>query len=161
MIVDIRDFDESGGHLSAVDAATVVDPVAGEVRVPCMVEVDYRPSGSGFQLHGVVEGTLPTVCHRCLEPVRHAVRGDFDLMVRRGDPAGEDWDDTIVLPAHHYEVVLDPFINETIVVNTPMIVLCQEACRGLCPACGVDLNRETCACEAPADGRWDGLKKLK
>ena len=67
-------------------------------------------------------------------------------MVRRGEHAAEEGDDVVTLPLHQYEVDLDPYVHEAVVLGTPMIVLCREECRGLCPTCGVNLNRETCAC---------------
>ncbi|MGO8803204.1 YceD family protein, partial [Candidatus Binatus sp.] len=40
--------------------------------------------------------------------------------------------------------------------------LCREDCRGLCPHCGVNLNRTTCGCrvEIP-DPRMDAIRSLK
>jgi uncharacterized protein len=41
-------------------------------------------------------------------------------------------------------------------------VVCGEDCKGLCPKCGANLNRETCDCEKDwEDPRFAALKKLK
>jgi uncharacterized protein len=65
-----------------------------------------------------------------------------------------------MLSPNEYEVDLAPYVHEAIVLSAPMVVVCREDCRGLCPSCGVNLNRETCTCRPNADPRWDALRKL-
>lgn len=160
MILDIRELEGADGHVSGAGVTTVEDPVAGTIPVPWTVGIDYRQSAGGYFFQAAVEGAIATACQQCLVPVQHRVRGEFDLMVRRGEP-GDGGDDVIFLTAQQYEVEFDPFIHEAIVVNTPMIIVCREECRGLCPGCGVNRNTDACTCESPADERWDALKKLK
>ena len=160
MIVDIRELDAADGYLAGAGVTTMDDPVAGPTHVPWTVGIDCRRSGSGYFFHGAVEGVIATACQRCLVPVRHTVRGEFDVMVRRGEPE-DGGDDVVVLASQQYEVEFDPFVHEVIVVNTPMIIVCSEECRGLCPVCGANRNTDACTCESPADERWNGLKKLK
>jgi DUF177 domain-containing protein len=161
MKVDVRELNERGGRFSVEDVTVIVDPLAGELPVPCTVELEYRPSAGGFHFHATVTGSWDTRCHRCLEPVTHSVQGRFDLMVRRGEDGGESSDDVVVLLPQQHEVVLDAYIHETVVVDAPMVVLCGDDCRGLCPTCGANLNHAGCTCETPGDPRWDALKKLK
>ncbi len=42
---------------------------------------------------------------------------------------------------------LNNLIREEIIVQTPMKPLCDDSCKGICPICGVDKNRQTCNCE--------------
>jgi len=43
----------------------------------------------------------------------------------------------------------------------PMKPLCQADCAGLCPTCGVNLNKEECHCPTrPIDPRWAKLTRL-
>jgi uncharacterized protein len=160
VIVDLRELEAADGRVTGAGVTTVDDPMAGSIHVPWTAGIDYRQSGGGYYFHGAVEGTIATACQRCLVPVRHTVRGEFDLMVRRGEPA-DGADDVLFLAAQQFEVDFDPFVHEAIVVSTPMIIVCSEECRGLCPVCGANRNAEPCTCESPTDGRWDALKKLK
>ena len=43
-------------------------------------------------------------------------------------------------------------IREAILLEVPEFPVCSPNCKGLCPGCGADLNKETCACrkEEPA-----------
>jgi uncharacterized protein len=43
----------------------------------------------------------------------------------------------------------------------PMKPLCKDDCKGLCPLCGANWNRDTCTCKAEwVDPRLAVLKKL-
>ncbi len=51
---------------------------------------------------------------------------------------------------------------EQVALEIPMRVVCSEECRGICPKCGANRNREACTCEnSAAPGPFDVLKKLK
>ncbi len=160
MKVDIRELVEASGRFEADESVAIDDAMGGEIVAPCHVEVEFRQSHDTIHFTGTVATTLLTQCHRCLDPVRQDLAGDFELMVRRGDHAAEAGDDLVTLPLHQYDVDLGPYVHEAIVLGTPMIVVCREDCRGLCPSCGVNLNRETCACRPSGDSRWDALRKL-
>ena len=160
MILDLREFDRSSGMIQGDETVQVEDPLTGEVVVSCRIELDYRQTSGTFHFHGQVSGTYSSACSRCLDPVKVSIGGDFDLMVRRGEHDGHTADDLVVLSASEHEVDLTPMIRETIVVNEPMIVLCTESCRGLCPECGANWNRETCNHGEAADPRWDALRDI-
>ena len=159
MIVDLRELLHLSGTLTGEETAQVDDPQAGEVQVPCRVELDYRQTSGTFHFHGRVSGSYSSECARCLDPVKVTVRGEFQLMVRRGEHGGETADDLLVLTPSQHEVDLSAMIRETVVLNEPMIVLCSESCRGLCSVCGANRNREACGHGEAADPRWDALRK--
>ncbi|MDM7934363.1 MAG: DUF177 domain-containing protein, partial [Methanothrix sp.] len=58
-------------------------------------------------------------------------------------------------------VRLGDFIISELVLALPLRFICTEGCRGLCSGCGVNLNRETCRCEASGDPRMKKLADLK
>lgn len=158
MIIDVREFDRPAGTVAGEEHVMIEDPLAGEVMVPCRIELDYRQTSGTLHFHGRVQGAFSSECHRCLEPVTVSLDGDFDLMVRRGEHGGETADDLVVLSATEHDVDLTPLIRETIVLNEPMIVVCSDACKGLCPECGANWNRETCNHGEATDPRWDALR---
>jgi uncharacterized protein len=159
MILDLREFDRLSGTIDGEETVQIEDPLTGEVMVPCRIELGYRQTSGTFHFHGQVQGSYPSTCHRCLDPVSVSIGGDFNLMVRRGEHGGETADDLMVLSPSQHELDLTPMIRETIVLNEPMIVLCTESCKGLCPECGANWNRETCNHGEAADPRWDALHK--
>ena len=57
---------------------------------------------------------------------------------------------------------LAPALREQILLAVPPSPLCDEACKGLCPQCGKDLNQGDCGCERTSiDPRWAALERLK
>ena len=52
-------------------------------------------------------------------------------------------------------------MREQFYLALPMKPLCQPDCKGLCPVCGINRNRETCTCQAEwTDPRFDALKRF-
>jgi uncharacterized protein len=49
-------------------------------------------------------------------------------------------------------------VEEVIFINLPMKPLCSPDCRGLCPVCGANRNKEKCFCEEAIDPRLAVLK---
>src|SRR3990170_3947781 len=87
-------------------------------------------------------------------------RGTEDFL----DPSGE-WVRLLrpVEAALHFcrnpTVVL---VREHVLLTLPVQALCHDECRGLCPQCGINLNRETCPCSSTAiDPRWRSLEPLR
>ena len=64
----------------------------------------------------------------------------------------------------HETLDLTDEVRETIILAFPNYPLCGESCRGLCPRCGVNLNRAKCGCKPLETGRWSafsGLDKIE
>jgi uncharacterized protein len=60
------------------------------------------------------------------------------------------------------ELDLNELAREQILLSLPEQMFCREDCRGLCPACGKDLNDGECDCGSDEiDPRWAALKGLK
>ena len=123
----------------------------------------------GAEIH--VRGTLGTQleleCARCLEPVALTVKRDFDLYYRSLDESPEQ--DEIAVPRGEEELgfysgdglQLEDVAKEQVLLSLPMRTVCRADCKGLCPHCGINRNRETCSCAAPLpDPRWEALKKI-
>lgn len=105
------------------------------------------------ELHLVVDVdfTLLDKCSRCLEPVEVPMSYTIDgFFVEEGydEDSFEDYDAFII---DTEEVDLVDVIEQTLSYNMPYKVLCDEDCKGLCPKCGKNLNKETCSCSETAD----------
>lgn len=113
-------------------------------------------------------GQFEVPCARCLDPVRHSLGADFDLIFR---PLGADTgpaDRALGAPETeigYYQkdgLVLEDVLREQVLLALPARSLCRPDCNGLCPRCGRNLNTESCACDtAPADARWSALSDLR
>ena len=57
---------------------------------------------------------------------------------------------------------LVPIRLEQILLQTPMKILCNESCKGLCSHCGINLNTANCDCRSGfIDERLSVLKHFK
>ncbi len=83
-------------------------------------------------LHCEIERTI--ICSRCLEEIDQKATHDFEVYYQ---------------PPFPKDVLeVDADIRENILLQFPMKVLCSPDCRGICPGCGKNLNREKCSCRA-------------
>jgi uncharacterized protein len=135
------------------------------------------------RVEGHVAAEVTLTCSRCLEPVEHLVDVLLSLCYSELDPresAGdveemEELDpresagdveemeltlkDLDLIPYQGDEINLGPEIAHELIMALPQTVLCREDCLGLCPVCGIDLNKNTCQCEPPVF--HEGLARLK
>ncbi|MEG1706531.1 MAG: DUF177 domain-containing protein, partial [Clostridia bacterium] len=52
-------------------------------------------------------------------------------------------------------------VEDEIVLALPISILCQENCKGLCPKCGINLNKSTCSCDTAKGNAFSVLKNIK
>jgi uncharacterized protein len=146
-----------------------------------VLEVDLYADGTHVFASGTLKGELTVACSRCIGPVTLTLdepvhvtfmpRSELASLSDDDDvPAAADADDdgaevasedVDVFPYDGEKVDLEPLVREQFVLAVPYAPLCKEACAGLCPQCGIDKNREACACEAPPDPRFAALRGLK
>lgn len=123
---------------------------------PLEWSVDVSNTGDAFLVTGTVSGSATTSCARCLEDVTVPIMGEIEgyfLIGGDGDERPEDLeeDEFEVLPEDH-QIDLAPLITAAILLELPLVPLCDDDCKGLCPQCGHNLNEGDCQCSAKADG---------
>ena len=119
---------------------------------PVSLAFDIFKDKRQFRLAGRVQTTLELPCSRCLEPFTAPVDAAFDLRyqphaVNTGEGEREiEEDDLTTAFYENDEIDLGHLMREQFVLSLPMKPLCGDACRGLCPICGTNLNRGACGC---------------
>lgn len=118
----------------------------------------------------VVDGSMNTEieleCSRCLKTFKRRIDDPVHMVYHPigelGSEAHELRSDELDLGFYSGdEIDLWEVLREQIMLSLQMKPLCDAACRGICPKCGIDLNSETCSCEfKEADPRLQVLKKL-
>jgi uncharacterized protein len=130
---------------------------------PVDVRLKASHAGTGeIVVRGVIEGALAQVCRRCLEPVASSFEQAVTLVFVASDAPGfEDDDSTHVFdPGSEFDMSNE--VREELILAVDQYVVCDPECRGLCPACGVDRNTDSCTCTVEkADPRWEALRALK
>lgn len=139
-----------------------------EVNCPCPVKVmaEARKMGSTVIIQGAVSTQLIMPCARCLEPAELKIEANFRYVMVPEPPgcrADAELTSEDIEYGYYTEDSIDvlPLIYEQICLQLPMVVLCREDCRGICPRCGRNLNHGVCTCrEEEVDVRWQALKKV-
>ena len=152
----VYDFQEDNVQFD--DDIKVIGPLNGYVRM--------RRTNQGLLVDGWVELTLELSCNRCLKEFELPMHVNFEELfyptvdVVSGLPlAPFDEDEIFPIDARH-QVDLTEAIRQNLLLNLPMMVVCQEDCKGLCPQCGQNLNLGSCECEPEVDARLSVLKTL-
>lgn len=135
----------------------------GDVRV----EGVLRKVAHQFFLNGTAQASFQKECDRCLAEIRRDVSIPLEYFYRevmpgeRSKAIEEGESDIRLIDPDQETIVLDDEVRQTILLAIPLKMLCQDACQGLCPRCGVDLNNEQCQCAEPdIDPRWEKLSGL-
>jgi uncharacterized protein len=135
---------------------------------PVSLAFDIFKDKQQFRLTGHVQTSVELKCSRCLEPFTVAVDQEFDLRyqphtVNTGDGEREiEEDDLTTAFYEHDEIDLGQLMHEQFVLALPMKPLCGDACKGLCPICGTNLNKGTCECKPVwEDPRLAALRELR
>ncbi|HUO84553.1 MAG TPA: DUF177 domain-containing protein [Thermoanaerobaculia bacterium] len=171
--IDFNVIDEHGpqqlsAELVLSDQELDRPEIEGPAPVRISVEADAGDEPGEYRIEGEVETSGKLVCSRCLEPFPFANRSEFTVtyVPRSAEPESEEEELAgELLDVEYYterEIPLREIATEQVQLSIPMKILCTEQCRGLCPVCGVDRNRTTCACKLDeSDDRWDSLRQIR
>jgi uncharacterized metal-binding protein YceD (DUF177 family) len=114
----------------------------------------------GIWVRGSLAVDMDLQCVRCLAPVSERIEIELDERFQTLPIAKSDKDQVYSIGIDHH-IDLEPALRELIVVNTPMRVLCDQECKGICPTCGQNLNEGSCDCTPDdIDPRMAALKAL-
>ena len=135
--------------------------------VPPKVSGEIRQEGDRVKVNGRVVGRIQLECDRCLKPVELPVDSKFKLEYVTANEyqslqAGDLTEEELDLAVFDGEAIdLDALVLEELLLAAPDHLVCEEACKGMCPVCGVNRNVADCTCETTeTDPRWAGLKEL-
>ncbi len=123
---------------------------------PVRVHLRLESLTDGIVVRGHLDSTWHGVCRRCALPASGPLRSEVDERYQSvvTDP------DAFELTGDELDLV--PMVREVLVLDAPVVPLCRDDCKGLCPHCGTDLNTGACGCApAPADDRWAALDGLR
>lgn len=133
--------------LSGVDVELLVSRAAAGEHVVARGEMSVRLGGA---------------CRRCLAAVRRVVSEPLALVWSYVDDGLETFEldgDIRPIPPGATDLDVQDAIREEMLLAAPAYLLCGDACRGICPRCGIDLNEEECRCEGQeVDSRWEALR---
>lgn len=160
LLVDVGDLVQRPGASRDVRRSPVVEDLRTTTAgVPAgdSVDLDLRVEAitGGVVVGGVISGRWQAECSRCLEPLEEPFALDVHELFEPEPVESE----TYLLDGDRIDV--GPLVRDAVLVSMPVVPLCDDACLGLCPHCGIDRNRASCDCSSEVgDPRWAALDEL-
>lgn len=115
-------------------------------RQPLNLSASATLTGADVIVSGDIATTLGFTCGRCLEEFDRPYKAEFQQ----------------VFNAEETEIDLSADIQEVIFVDLPLIPVCREDCKGLCPTCGKNRNTSNCGCvQTNESPKWGALKEFR
>jgi uncharacterized protein len=163
MIIRLKDIKEPGLSLAFTEGAQLFPALAEfladreiEFLEPVSTILRATWAGDMIEVQGQSTTRVKLPCSRCLSPQEVPVEANYELTFVRQLPSVTegDADEEVELSAEDLglvefqgeEIDLREAIQEQVILALPLRALCDEACRGLCPHCGANLNETGCQC---------------
>lgn len=131
---------------TASDIYSFADPLSWQIGI--------TNTGDALLVCGTVQGVAQGICARCLEEYNFSLTGEIEgyflLDANAAAPQERDNDEFDVLPSNKI-IDIEPLMKAALLLELPLVPLCDEDCKGLCPVCGANLNGGLCKCCAPSD----------
>lgn len=110
---------------------------------------------------GGAEIVFSIPCDRCLKEVRVPVVVSFEEEAISPEAIQEENEQEEQSFLKGYELDVEALVNNEILVNMPVKVLCKPDCKGICKQCGHDLNEGGCGCDTfVPDPRMAAIKDI-
>ena len=163
MKLKISDIPEEGLDLDieeSIDTDIVLSPASARLRID--------KAGAEVMVTGDLRAEIKLTCSRCLKEFNRNLTVPVNVVYHSIE---ELKDEAHLNEVRSEELDLDFYsgeeldlldlMKEQVELNLPMKPLCDDACKGICPKCGTDLNVKSCTCSVKdIDPRFESLKKL-
>lgn len=166
--IDVGELRKKVGHEATYLFVEETEPLGitgDEVRFTGPLEVKARliNTGRGILARVRVDGEAHLHCSRCLEEFSLPVPVEFETEYREGAGLPREAGEGPNIVYYQGDTLdLEGEVRENLFLAIPMKPVCREACAGLCPACGRNLNLDACRCETvEIEPRLASLKDLK
>lgn len=118
-------------------------------------DITLTNTGEGILATGLVSANVQAMCDRCLDETSFDIASEMNeyylFEAPSEDEQNPDEDEVdFSLIDEDQTINLSDALMASILMETPYVVLCSEDCKGLCPHCGCNLNKQTCDCEMQA-----------
>jgi uncharacterized protein len=162
----------------------VPDTLDFSFSTPVTLQLEFQSTGRDLIINGNFKCELTLQCSRCLkdyatvvdsnftyfaplaeEPVEKKGKADKRKSAKESDSLSDE-ESRVERELSHIEdgdLNASALVLEEVTLRLPTKPLCDEACKGLCLSCGIDLNTNKCKCadNEEIDPRLAKLKEFK
>jgi uncharacterized protein len=132
--------------------------IGGKFLELIKVDLVVHNTGKIFEINGSINTVLQLYCSRCIDEIPYPINTDFYVTMIDSSYENEFKDrDFIIIKENEVDIL--PYIDGVIYSEIPLVPLCSDNCKGLCPICGTNKNLSQCHCKKDnIDPRWEKLK---
>lgn len=135
---------------------------------PFKVKLHLKKIGEDIDISGSFNVKVSYECDRCCDNASMNLSDNFHLVLlpkkeESGEAGSDETEEEVELSYYEGEEInLSDYIKEMLFLAIPIKLLCKEDCKGICPNCGVNLNKEICSCsKGDSKGSSFGILKNK
>ena len=145
MYLDLKKLRESGKDredffFEYLPETNLIEIPGAEIKNPVKINgTMILTDRHSANIEGEVQVIISGECTRCLNPV------DKEMFLEFSEHVSMDGEDGYKVK--NDKIDLSKIIDDLIVINEPVSMLCREDCKGICTGCGVNLNDSACKCE--------------
>lgn len=161
-------FKEMASRTEPLQFATRLDTgrLIGQRRdvlqhTPVQAELEAMMMAGIVRVDGQMDSDIVFSCSRCLTEVEEHITVPFHESFSQDEryKDEDEHDDVVYIPQDTFE--LEPYLEAEFLLAMPFVTLCDEACKGLCPVCGINRNEADCTCNTERiDPRLADLQKF-
>lgn len=105
--------------------------------------------------------TYKTSCDRCLITTKRNMKSSLSAKLEDYKNMQEEEEEEDIIYYDNNILPIEKHVLMEVLSSLPMKTLCKEDCKGLCPNCGTDFNKESCDCIVEnIDPRFEKLKNF-
>jgi len=161
--IKVRGLDQGENPISLLFDATLLEHPGFHGKG--VLSGTIRRMGDRLDLQAEVSAEGEFECTRCADTFQDRISAPLILQLVPPNLAQEDGDPNVhpYDPVGASEIDILPDIRDALVLAIPMQHLCRPDCKGLCPVCGKNWNREECDCSESEEeiGALAALKGLR
>ena len=151
LIVDLNRLDAAGEIYEGETSPDIMDIDNNEFirsKGGIVYKLNIQPLGTELLVRGTLSHMFVCRCSSCDK--------SFDLEVKESD-----FIESFEINEENAFPDLTNALREAIILDLPAYPRCSETCKGLCGACGGNLNDSECSCNVDhGDDCWSALSAL-
>ncbi len=134
-----------------------------QVPVTSKVEIMRIEKGFNVRLRDFVADIL-VACGKCLShfTVPVSIDGTERQFYLKMPERIEDPLEVFPVDTKNQKIDITDVLRQEMILHLPLIPVCSDSCKGICPSCGSQLNKKQCNCpQEDLEGEHKPLSKLK
>lgn len=148
MIIDVEKLKNNSGLSIEIEAVIPKDSFSDELKLTedGVLKATAKSDNRRIYLKGEFRGKFLFSCDLCGENAYVDIVAPVDECYTNVKATFEDDEDGEIRYFEGTSIDITYALEQSVFLELPMKILCNENCKGLCPDCGCNLNKSSCDC---------------